>query len=170
MGQAVHVPHDSATGRLVQVRHTGPSGTYKTMAPELCEAPAPASLDLVKTEVWSVGVVLMMLLVGRFPPWDAPYVADSSFTDFLLGGARAYVDCHRALLCAPVSAPTLDLLDGLLARDPSHRLTLEQIMEHPAMLRVTQEDVAVAKGACDGPTGEIEVDLESSLMSVPMGT
>ncbi len=102
------------------------TGTPVYMAPEVFQRDYGREADL-----WSAGVMLYQLLSGRFPFWR-------SLDDCR---ARSVDEVMRSVLGDPVplsggvwaskSAACVDLLAGLLDRDPGSRLTAADALEHP---------------------------------------
>lgn len=102
------------------------TGTPVYMAPEVFQRDYGREADL-----WSAGVMLYQLLSGRFPFWR-------SLDDCR---SRSVDEVMRSVLGDPVplsggvwsskSAACVDLLAGLLDRDPGSRLTAADALEHP---------------------------------------
>ena len=102
------------------------TGTPVYMAPEVFQRDYGREADL-----WSAGVMLYQLLSGRFPFWR-------SLDDCR---ARSVDEVMRSVLGDPVplsggawetkSPACVDLLAGLLDRDPGSRLTAADALEHP---------------------------------------
>lgn len=105
--------------------------------------------DLRKADVWSLGVMLFTMLLGRFPfssqrPSSGPLISRSPLsasgnTDFrfLL---RNIVKSHKTDLkrlrseiwgTCKLSGDCRNLLDAMLCMDPSKRIGLGEIMLHP---------------------------------------
>lgn len=105
--------HDSKLG---QRRRETLCGTLDYLPPEmLTRQPHDANVD-----VWSLGVILYEFLVG-IPPFENEshrqtcrriVNADLCFPSFVSGGAR-------------------DLISKLLVKDPSMRLGLDRVLQHP---------------------------------------
>lgn len=102
------------------------TGTPVYMAPEVFQRDYGREADL-----WSAGVMLYQLLSGRFPFWRSLDECRSRSVDEVM----------RSVLGDPVplsggvwsgkSAACVDLLAGLLDRDPGSRLTAADALEHP---------------------------------------
>ena len=102
------------------------TGTPVYMAPEVFQRDYGREADL-----WSAGVMLYQLLSGRFPFWR-------SLDDCR---SRSVDEVMRSVLGDPVplsggvwegkSPACVDLLAGLLDRDPGARLTAADALEHP---------------------------------------
>jgi len=164
MGQAVRLPRHPLSGLLMAVQHCGAYGTPAYMSPETYTNRRELPLDIARAEMWSVGVCLMMLLMGQYPPWKFPCMVDSRFESFFAnGGPRGYLG--RSTRGAGVSDSTLDLLTRMLTIDPASRISVKQVLAHPAILSVTGDDMDVASDAGEGPTGEIEIECAPSSSS-----
>ncbi len=88
-------------------------------APELSDA----SVEFYcpdKCDVWSLGVILFILLVGEYPFTTAP-----KSQEIITESLHCLKDKNK------VDSNALDLLNGMLSVDPKERLTLRTIAEHP---------------------------------------
>lgn len=93
-------------------------GSPLYMAPEVFTGRYDSSVDL-----WSAGVILYECLYGR-----PPFCADSyeKLVSEILSSAPISYPSHINL-----SADCLDLLKGLLVRNPKYRMTFEKFFSHP---------------------------------------
>jgi len=122
------------------------------MTPECYVVPAPGlALNLQQCEMFQVGVMLLMLLLGEYPPWKTPCALDKNFVAFFESGVAAFMASRT--LASPLSAGVLDLLQRMLVVNPRQRITHAEALTHAAVLCVTGHDM----GPEDGPTGEIEL-------------
>mmetsp|Transcript_25916 Transcript_25916/g.103616 ORF Transcript_25916/g.103616 Transcript_25916/m.103616 type:complete len:435 (+) Transcript_25916:1536-2840(+) len=107
-------------------------GKRDYMAPELLN-PARA-FDLFAADVWALGVILYILLVG-FPPWDSKTAAPDNV-------ALDHDECYAYIKAGQLQAllagwnihlrpSAIDLLSRLLDYEPTTRITLPQVMRHP---------------------------------------
>jgi len=119
---------DSEGASRTELLHTT-CGTPNYVAPEVL---ADKGYDGKKADVWSIGVILYVLLAG-FLPFDEPTIvalfakiqnADFSYPSFFTDRAR-------------------DLLDRVLVADPTLRISLTEVRNHPMVYveGVDEEDV-----------------------------
>jgi serine/threonine protein kinase len=102
----------------------GQGGKLMYAAPEIVSA-EPA-VDAFATDLWSVGVVLFVMLVGLAPfKWAHP--TDKRFASISKGGLKGLVEA----LEIPISLEAVDLLQGFFWADPRKRMTLAEVMAHP---------------------------------------
>lgn len=101
-------------------RHVTLCGTPNYMSPEV----ASRSSHGPPADVWSVGCMLYTLLVGR-PPFATPA------TTMTLNKVVTS-PCQMPNYLSPEAT---DLLNRLLQKDPSERIALDAIPEHPFMLK-----------------------------------
>lgn len=135
-GHALRVPYtdwsnfggvtDVSEGALRRLILPQPhSGNVSYLAPELLKVGVP--FDGFAVDMWSAGVILFMLLVGR-----APFrVAQGSDPKFAAVAQKGQL---RSLLQSQqihVSPEAVDLLQRLLLQDPRRRLTLQEALAHP---------------------------------------
>ncbi|KAL4451618.1 hypothetical protein ABPG75_007280 [Micractinium tetrahymenae] len=93
-------------------------GTPEFMAPDLLVS---SSCDGAKADVWSLGVMLFEALAGR-TPFSGPN---------LPAILRAALRGDRPPLPPEMGPDCRDLVDALLQPDPSRRIPLEEVLEHP---------------------------------------
>ncbi len=108
-------------------RHRGiidrPVGTPYYMAPEVLVGRYGKSCDM-----WSLGVIAYILLVG-YPPFNG----SSDYEVFYAVRSGRY--CFDPEDWGGVSAEAKDFIHGLLRLDPRKRLTAQQSLHHPWILR-----------------------------------
>ncbi|XP_021348036.1 aurora kinase A-like [Mizuhopecten yessoensis] len=106
-GWSVHAPSS---------RRTTLCGTLDYLPPEMIEG----KLHDEKVDLWSLGVLCYEFLVGK-PPFEADNNTDT------------YRRITKVDLQFPsyVSSPARNLISMLLKHDPSQRITLEKVLEHP---------------------------------------
>jgi len=113
--------------RLVRVNST--RGDARFQAPEV--APGRA-FDAFASDVWSTGIVLFVLLTG-IVPFQRPEKRDSVFKLVSNGHLQDVLACWDI----DISRELCDLLQNMLRKRPSDRLTVSEIMEHPWVLGET---------------------------------
>jgi serine/threonine protein kinase len=91
-------------------------GTSEYLSPEMI---ASEPYDF-KVDVWAAGVLLFETLVGRSP------FAASNYAQVLIKISKAVYEFPNH-----VSRSARDLVDGLLVKEPSRRLCLGKVAEHP---------------------------------------
>lgn len=93
-------------------------------------------LDMQKADVWSVGVVFVLLLTKK-PLFDAASPDDNGFQLFRRIGLRSYLKAmylEQSAIC-PLSDDLLTLADGLLRIDPAERMTVHDALKTPWLRR-----------------------------------
>ncbi|KAJ9061914.1 hypothetical protein DSO57_1015948 [Entomophthora muscae] len=131
------------------------AGSPAFFAPELCwsgEDGAPRPPITAAIDVWALGITLYCLAFGR-----PPFVAESEY--------ELFETIPRAPLEFPPgtaeSDPELvDLLRGLLCKDPSSRLTLAHARMHPWILGDLEDPTAWAQAADPDHYPKLEVTEE----------
>ena len=102
-------------------------GTLEYLAPELLTNPQVATL---KIDMWSLGIILFIMLVG-YPPFSKQYT-DSipGYPDLptqIANGMAMFVDAHWA----NISPEGKHLVRSLLTSDPSKRPSAWECVSHP---------------------------------------
>ncbi|KAL3911861.1 MAG: hypothetical protein SGARI_001436 [Bacillariaceae sp.] len=116
----------AGTSRRLMVSQ-GQGGKLMYAAPEIIAQ--SAEVDPFATDLWSVGVILFVMLVGLAPfKWAHP--SDKRFSSISKGGLKNLVDA----LNIPLSPEACDLLQGFFYADPRKRWTLAEVMQHPWVL------------------------------------
>jgi len=107
------------------IKQQGKCGYWEYMAPEM--ASEELMFDGFATDLWSVGIVLFELLVGRKPFGIADPV-DENFKTISIEGNLAGL---LRLKDIDISSQAINLLQNMLLHDPAKRLTLEEVVDHP---------------------------------------
>lgn len=107
--------------RQIDKRLNTITGSYAYGAPELFRGDY---YDGRKTDVWSMGVILYAMLMGRLP------FSDSGEMQELLAERM-----HPPRLPVRLSPECTDLIHRMLSYDPAGRLTVEEVMIHPWMMQ-----------------------------------
>ncbi|KAL1640740.1 spindle assembly checkpoint kinase [Didymella pomorum] len=106
-------------------RRTTICGTLDYMAPEILASGSAGNCYDDKTDVWSLGVLLYELLVGHAPFEDMPILTKKRIVtgDFQVPDS--------------VSADAKNLIERLLVVDPEVRISMQEIVRHPWLLKYT---------------------------------
>jgi serine/threonine protein kinase len=129
LGFAIRVPlDDNAPALLIPQQSCGTILLY--LAPEILQN---VPFDGFAVDLWAAGIMLAIMLFGiGFPfVWASP--DDRRFREISLYGnlrglARKW-ESHSHV--TPVSEEALDLLQNMLHANPSDRLTIQEIQQHP---------------------------------------
>ena len=109
-------------------------GTPGYTAPEILRG--ETSYDGKQSDVWSLGVMLFLLTFGRHPFYDEADAADENFT--VTSRRIQEVDYHFPTDL--VSPGLKDLLGQIFVKDPSKRISIAGICEHPWFKKGLPED------------------------------
>jgi calcium-dependent protein kinase len=99
------------------------------MAPEVL---AGVQYDATKADVWSLGVMLFIMLIGA-PPVETASSADARFRLITNKGIRKLID--RWGLTSELPAAAIDLIADMLEVDPDMRISMGEVVSHPFLLR-----------------------------------
>ncbi|KAI1299877.1 kinase-like protein [Xylaria venustula] len=113
-GWSVHAPSN---------RRTTQCGTLDYLPPEMVR---PRSSDISydeKVDIWSLGVLMYEFLVGEAPFEDTP-----ALTTRRIGKGDMKIPAY-------VSVEARDLIKKLLVVDPIRRLPLEEVQQHPWIIK-----------------------------------
>ncbi|KAF0700146.1 Aste57867_9334 [Aphanomyces stellatus] len=125
----------------IAAKSTDSVGKLFYMAPEVyqCRAYDPAAADM-----WSLGIVLFILLVGS-PPVESTSVDDDRFRIVHKQGIRGLIALWK--IESLFSPPALEVLDGLLTVDPARRLSMAGLLKHLFL----QDKIIAAPSAVEEP-------------------
>ncbi|EEC47258.1 predicted protein, partial [Phaeodactylum tricornutum CCAP 1055/1] len=103
----------------------GICGNLTYIAPEII---AGEDFDGYAVDLWSAGVILFIMLVGR-APFRWAHNSDQRFAQISSNRLREMIK-HIGI---PLSNTVIDLLQNMLCREPNKRLLLREILSHPWM-------------------------------------
>ncbi|CAF0805339.1 unnamed protein product [Rotaria sp. Silwood1] len=112
-------------------------GTPNYLAPEILATRGAGSYTN-KVDVWSLGVILYICLVGYPPFSESP---DSPLNEQILKGLYTFPD----EFWSEVSATAKDLIRQMMCVDPNKRLTMAGVLEHPWLADDHDNTVRVEK-------------------------
>lgn len=128
-GYSKHQRFDSGPKSMVGTgAYIAPEVIVSRVAPQ--QDPLSNVYDGKAADVWSAGVVLYLLLVGRYPFEDP-----SNPTAFDLTVRRIMTARYEVPATLALSPECMDLLSRMLVVAPQHRITIPSIMRHPFFLR-----------------------------------
>ena len=102
-------------------------GTPIYVAPEIIEGKEYMG---EKVDVFSCGVVLFIMLVGRYPFYCAT-IEDKRYNLLMKKKFVEYWKTFEGKISEPLSPEAQDLLQRMFAYVPSERIALDEISEHP---------------------------------------
>lgn len=102
----------------------GQGGKLMYMAPEVVAR--EEVFDGFAIDMWAVGVILFVLIVGM-APFKWAHESDRRYAKICRGGLKELLAGHNISL----SREAIDLLQNMFWHDPRKRLTLAQVMQHP---------------------------------------
>jgi len=116
-----------------------PVGKTGYMAPEVFNR---KTYDPRAADIWSIGVMLFMMLIGA-PPYQVPKRSNPAF-NFIVKGRLGDVLKHwKRLGC--ITEDALDLLNRIFKFEPE-RIKMEQLLAHPFLKEQAASDKANASG------------------------
>jgi serine/threonine protein kinase len=101
------------------------TGTERSMAPEVH---TQKRFDGKRADMWSVGTILFNMLTG-YPPCEIALPEDKSYKHLHNNNHEAFWRRYRK--AADVSTTAMDLVNGMLRRNPLERLTAAAALKHP---------------------------------------
>ncbi|KAE9014894.1 hypothetical protein PR003_g14565 [Phytophthora rubi] len=114
-----------------KARATTLSGTRCYWPPEVLQLQSmTAAMDM-----WALGCILYILISGRHP-FD---LTGCSTEDEVIQRIKTESVSFLLPVWHDVPEETKELIRGLLEKDPSHRLSADQVLEHPSIVEATKE-------------------------------
>jgi serine/threonine protein kinase len=123
-GMCIRFPMDE-NERFLHILQVPPCGKKAYLPPENYMQ-APPTFDGSAADVWSIGTMLCMLLIGG-PIFSAPAILCKLFRRFFQGEFRVMLERWRIQL----SDEAIDLIELILRREPEQRPTVDEILQHP---------------------------------------
>lgn len=149
-----------------------PRKTYG--APEIYES-ENKKIDLMKTDMWAVGIVFLMLLTKK-PLFDSACADDKGFQLYARVGLRAYLKAmylEQSALCK-LSDEMVSLAEGLLTPNPAARLNVKEALNSGwfsasrvaskrfSPISVVQQQAQNPASSASGAAASREVDASNS--------
>ena len=107
------------------------SGTIKYSAPEVHYFSETLGYDVIKNDIFSLGIMLFTLLFG-FYPFAKPNIADSIYKLFIEEEyCTFWAKFEQTTQC---SENFKDLFNRMVCFDPKERINLDQIKNHPWLI------------------------------------
>jgi len=126
MGMCIRLPlseNGDQQGQRQLILPRGRCGKWYCMSPEIYNDQHP--FDGHAVDIWAVGVILYVMLTGGYP-WNRASDLDESFRNRLQ-------ELSNPNLAELLSVDAVNLLERMFASNPNHRLSLDQIRDHPWM-------------------------------------
>jgi serine/threonine protein kinase len=95
------------------------------MAPEMFKS---VGYDAEKSDIWAMGVILFIMLTG-FPPFHKPNLSDWWLHKLANNKHALFWQAHSRQMY--FAENTKDLINKILATDPSKRISIADIKRHP---------------------------------------
>ncbi|EFJ35862.1 hypothetical protein SELMODRAFT_30995, partial [Selaginella moellendorffii] len=119
---------DFATARRLRTRPwSNKVGTLTFNAPELLKGATSFGTAI---DVWGAGCIFAEMLLGS-NPFDVPDEEDGDSLDYFQSREIELLRAGEFPDGCPLSDEAEDLICGMLAVEPSERLTLDGVLEHP---------------------------------------
>jgi len=126
MGMCIRIPfseNEDRQGQRQLILPRGRCGKWYCMSPEIYNDRHP--FDGHAVDIWAVGVILYMMLTGRYP-WNKASDLDERFGNRLQ-------ELSNLQLAEVLSEDAVNLFQHMFASNPNHRLSLDQIRDHRFM-------------------------------------
>jgi len=129
-GCAVVTEEDDDDEEEAETTTMGLAGrTLAYCPPEMLDpSKRPAKLDS-SVDMFAMGVILYIMLTGIHPFDLSGQASDQEVANQIVHGKPPPL--HNSPITAHLSASAIDLIDRLMQRDPTKRLTADEMLEHP---------------------------------------
>ena len=134
LGMCLKIPYDDGMNDGVADISAGtlrrlikpliPCGKPNYISPEVLKSQEP--FDGFAIDLWASGVILFIMLVG-LPPWEFAREEDPRYRMVVRGGLDRMLRSWQR----PVSPQATDLLQKMFRENPSERLSLCEVKDHP---------------------------------------
>ena len=111
---------------------TGVSGTPSYMAPEIILSDNNSGYKGFPIDIWSSGIALYIMLCGKLPFKKNKINNDEKLDNPIINEEPKEI--------VNISDEAKDLIKGLLCKDPTKRLTCKQILNHPWLNNIRNND------------------------------
>ena len=129
-GQSVHLFNPKGPRADTPLRHTGKAGKAYYRAPEMYLG----EYEGAPVDAFAVGVMLFIMTVGT-PPWNSAVPTDARFKYIEKHGVtKLLVSWGKA---QAMTAPLLDLIEGLMCPNVAARMTIDQALQHPWLVEAS---------------------------------
>lgn len=125
-GMCIRFPM-TENGQFLPIPQVPPCGKKAYLPPENYMQ-APPTFDGSAADIWSVGTILTMLLVGG-PIFSSPSIICKKFRRFFQGEFRVMLDKWQIAL----SDEAVEIIEFILRSNPADRPSLDEILQHPWM-------------------------------------
>ena len=117
---------DEKNGNLLHQR----SGTPKYSSPDIRHA-FTKGYDGIKNDIFSLGVLLFVITIGDFPFETATY-SDERYKFIIKGKFNKFWEFFNYI---DISNEFKDLINSLISLTPAKRLSIEEILKHPWLIK-----------------------------------
>ena len=112
-------------------------GTVHYAAPEVHFSPEKNGYDGIKNDVFSLGIMLFILVIG-FYPFSKPILADPSYRLFMEEEYFLFWDKYEHFKC---SENFKALFNRMVCFDPDNRIGIDEIKNHPWLNEIEENSI-----------------------------